>query len=182
MRTHYWKLDRANVVGVFDTQDEAEDAVLGLRMAGFKDDQIGYLAQNLAGQITDFVGRTYAFAGLVIGTVLGAAFGVWAGQESIAIHASQIGPAILSGDVGLLVTTGICGALLLGFCGALVGWGVPRDGAIHVGTEVESGRYVLAVNAGSRTAEVWALLRQYGGRPPQPAEVEAPAHAVEMSA
>src|SRR5215510_7355321 len=60
--THNSKLESANVVAAFDNQWDADEAVLGLRLAGFRDDQFGYLARNIRGVVTDYVGRTYVLA------------------------------------------------------------------------------------------------------------------------
>ncbi|MDB5306772.1 MAG: hypothetical protein JWO38_974 [Gemmataceae bacterium] len=174
MHTHNHKLEAANVVAVFDTQDEADEAVLGLRVAGFRDDQIGYFARNLAGLVTDYLGQTYATVGAVLGTLLGAALGVWAGWEATTEGATPIGPPLLSGPDGVILTCALCGAILGGIIGAMLGWGIPRGDAVYHGSEVEPGRFVIAVTAGDRADEAWAIIRRYGGYEARPAGPAAP--------
>src|SRR5205807_1275656 len=125
MDTHNDKLDHANVVAVFEVQDDAEEAVLGLRISGFADRRIGYLARNLAGLVTDYTGKGHAGIGTLVGGVLGTLLGAWIGQVGLATGATPLGPAFGPGDWGVVVTTAICGLLLGGMTGALIGWGVP---------------------------------------------------------
>lgn len=173
METHNFKLEHANVVATFDSQDDVEEAVLGLRIAGFRDSQIGYLARNQAGLVTDYLGGTFLLAGTIVGLIVGAMIGTWAGQQAIVERATPFGPAFLPGDQGFLLTFAICGAITGGIIGAVTGWGIPRAQTVHMGTEIESGVYVLAVNAGERKDEVWAILRRHGGYVPSPADSRA---------
>ena len=46
MRAHDNRLHSADVVAAFENQDDADEALLQLRLAGFRDDQIGYFAQH----------------------------------------------------------------------------------------------------------------------------------------
>lgn len=173
--THNTKLEAANVVAAFDTQDEAEEAVLELRLAGFRDDQFGYLARNIRGVVTDYVGRTYVLAGTVLGILAGAALGVWAARCSLDGTATPFGPAFFPGEAGIYVTSVLCGALLVAMVGAMCGWGVWRGEAAHVGSEVPTGGYVIAVDAGDRKDLAWAVIRRRGGYNPANPE-EAAAH------
>lgn len=170
MHAHNEKLEHANVVAVFEVQDDAEDAVLGLRLAGFRDARVGYFARNTVGLVEDFVWKGHTFLGAVVGVVVGALLGAWAGQYALDTNASPLGPAFIPGDRGVILTCAICGALLLGMTGALAGWGVPRGDAVHYGSEMEAGRYVVSVNAGNRTEDAWAVIRSHGGHAPLPAD------------
>jgi len=173
--THNTKLEAANVVAAFDTQDEADEAVLRLRLAGFRDDEFGYLARNLRGVVTDYVGRTYILAGTVLGILAGAVLGLWAARGVMDGSATPIGPAFIPGEAGVYVTNIACGAFLTAIVGAMCGWGVWRGEAAHIGSEVDTGGYVLAVNAGDRKDLAWAVIRRHGGYNPANPE-EAAAH------
>jgi len=181
MDMHNDKLDHANVVAVFGAQDDAEEAVLQLRLAGFPDARVGYFARNLVGLVEDFVWKGHTVLGLVIGVIVGALLGWWAGWYALDTNATRLGPAFAPGDQGVYLTCILCGALLVGMTGALVGWGIPRGDAIHYGAEMEAGRYVVSVNAGDRTADAWDVIRFHGGHAPLPADAVtqvAPAPAV----
>ncbi|HEY3788212.1 MAG TPA: hypothetical protein VGL71_05115 [Urbifossiella sp.] len=166
MNTHNEKLEHANIVAVFNTQDEAEDGVFGLRNAGFSDSRVGYFARNLGGLVTDFAGKGYTLVGAVLGIVVGAFLGIWAGNIAVTIEASKFAASTLPGPSGYLITAAICGAVLGGCTGAFIGWGIPRGDAVHRGMEMKEGRYVVTVNAGERTAEAWAILHRHGGHMP----------------
>ena len=171
MHAHNEKLEHANVVAVFEAQDDAEDAVLGLRLAGFRDARVGYFARNLVGLVEDFVWKGHTILGLVIGVVVGALLGWWAGWYALATNATPLGPAFAPGDQGVYLTCALCGALLVGMTGALVGWGIPRGDAVHYGHEMEAGRYVVSVCAADRAADAWAVIRSHGGgHAPLPAD------------
>jgi hypothetical protein len=164
--THNAKLEAANVVAAFDNQDDADEAVLGLRLAGFRDDQFGFLARNIRGVVTDYVGRTYTLAGTVIGIIVGAALGVWAARNVMNGIATPLGPALFPGEMGIYITNIVGGALLVAMVGAMCGWGVWRSEAAHVGSEVDTGGFVIAVNAGDRKDAAWAVIRRHGGYNP----------------
>lgn len=170
MHDHNHKLDHANVVAVFETQDHAEDAVLGLRVAGFPDARVGYFARNLEGLVTDYVWKGYTILGTAIGLVLGAVLGAGAGRIALDTNATHFAPAFMPGDQGVILTCAVCGAILMAMVGGLVGWGVPRGDAVHYGNEMKSGRYVVSVTAGDRRDEAWAVLRKHGGHAPVPGD------------
>ena len=71
------RIGNTRVVGTFDTQDEADEAVLELRLAGFKDRRIGYYARTATGQITDLLERNFWIVGATVGTIVGVLLGIW---------------------------------------------------------------------------------------------------------
>src|SRR5579871_3223609 len=113
MRAHD-KLGEADAVAVFDDQDSAEGAVLGLRLAGFADDQIGYYTRNHIGLVIDFLGRTYVGLGTLLGVVFGAAFGLWVGAVAGHDWHAWYGPVFLAPEYQGLVVCGLSGAILGG--------------------------------------------------------------------
>lgn len=173
MHTHNHKLEHANVVAVFEVQDDAEEAVLGLRVAGFPDARVGYFARNLTGLVTDYVWRGYTLLGGVLGLVIGAVLGARLGMLGLETNASPIGPALAPGDNGVILSAALTGAVLLGMTGALIGWGIPRGDTVHRGAEMEAGRYVVSVDAGDRRDEAWAVIRRHGGHAPMSADAVA---------
>jgi hypothetical protein len=170
MYTHNDKLDHANVVAVFDVQDDAEEAVLGLRVAGFPDARVGYFARDVQGIVTDYVGKGNTLIGAALGALLGIFLGICAGEYALETNASRIGPPLFPGDLGVVLSVAITVTVLLGLIGALIGWGVPRGETVHRGVEVNEGRYVVSVNAGVRTADAWIILHQHGGHTPGPVD------------
>jgi hypothetical protein len=162
MRAHD-KLHEANVVGVFDNQEAAEEAVYGLQVAGFRDDHIGFYTRDDAGLVIDYLGHTHTMTGTLLGVLFGAALGacIWSvtGNDWNAWY----GPVFTAGPYAGLVSLAVCGAVLGGCTGALLGWGVFTREAVHPGTEVPNGKFVLAVHAADRAADAWAVVHRHGG-------------------
>jgi hypothetical protein len=173
------KLDQANVVAVFDSQDEADEALMGLRIAGFPDRQIGYLSRSMSGLVVDDLGWTYLWPGTIVGTLVGAALGLWVGWMAGTGQSTPIAPPMVpeASMPIVLLACALWGALFFGLFGASIGVCFHRGSTVHFGSELEPGRYVLTVDAGDRKDEAWAILRDYGARHPAPADrVEVPAN------
>ena len=157
------KLKNATVIGVFANRSEAEAALRDLRAAGFKDDKIGLVARNASGQTVDESGETYADEGAVAGAVAGAGVGTLVGLGVLAGVIPVVGPAIVAGTLGTILTNAVGGAAALGLAGALVGWGISEDDAKYYEGEVKAGRFLVTVDAGDRKDEAWAVLNKHGG-------------------
>lgn len=152
------KLDRATVVAGFDTQWDADEALLGLRLSGIPDSRIGYYHAAGSGKLTDELAGRHRLAASVIGGAIGAAAGALAAYPIARLWTSGFGPDLL----GLMVTCAICGALFLGTAGGMAGLWTERPGATAA-SHGESDPFVLAVDAGDKRDEVRAVLRQHGG-------------------
>ena len=162
-----WRRDsesrRADVVAVFENQDDADEALLQLRLAGFRDRQIGFYGAHLDGTSEDLLERDQWFAGAVIGGVAGAAFGVAIAPALAWLMAPMTGPHDL---FGLSVTCGVFGALFVSFLGAWVGMSVPRRGVDVPAISPADGPFVLAVSAGSAHYRAQEIVHRFGGHDP----------------
>ena len=126
-----------NVVGLFDTTQDAQDAVRDLRDAGITPEDISFVARNEE-QVT-VVGETDAGSeaaegaglGATAGTVVGGLAGLLVGLGALVI--SGIGPVIAAGSIATaLGTTALgagIGAASGGLLGALAGAGIPDEDA-----------------------------------------------------
>jgi len=142
---------RHTVAGVFDTEDQAIQALNGLKAAGFEAEHVSVVAKdqrqmtNMAEQ-TDMAGEGAA-AGAVTGGVLGGLAGFLIGISALVIPG--IGPIV---GTGILVSTlagaGI-GAAAGGLVGALTEQGVPEEDARGYETHVGEGRILVTVGAAS---------------------------------
>jgi uncharacterized protein (TIGR02271 family) len=74
-----------------------------------------------------------------------------------------IGPAIAGGTLAAILSSAAAGAAAAGLAGTLSGMGIPKDEAEFYESEFKAGRTIVTVNAGSRSAEALAILRQFGG-------------------
>lgn len=151
--------ERADVVAAFDNQDDADEALLQLRLAGFRDKQIGYSGRLLNGQTMDLLERDRSFGGALMGTVIGAALGVAMTPMLARMLSFGDGPNEM---FGLGVTAAVCGAMFLGFMGGWIGMGMHRRGVEAPVTDREDGPFVLAVSAGAGRARAWEILHRHG--------------------
>src|SRR5687767_14827506 len=147
---------RDTVVAVFDDRDDAQDAINGLRDAGFMADDISILARDrdVSGQLADDTGTEAAAGaatGALAGGLLGGAAGWLVGIGALAIPG--IGPIVAAGPIAAALGTagataaagaGV-GALTGGIVGALTGWGFDEAEAKAYQDGVERGDMLLAV-------------------------------------
>lgn len=157
--------DRA-LVSVFDDRIAAEEAVDALHQAGFHHDRIGFAirgADDVAGgMIVDATGTKDAkgaVAGALTGSMVG---GVVAAAISLLIPG--VGPVVAGGILASFFGGAIAGTAVGGILGAMTGLGISEDEARQYEKEFHEGRAIVAVKAGSRTADAANILVRFGGR------------------
>ena len=147
--------NKHTIVGVFDGPNHAEQALTGLKTAGFTPGQVSVVAKDKAdvqqmAENSDMAGEGAA-TGAVTGGVLGGLAGFLIGISAMVIPG--IGPIV---GTGILVSTlagaGI-GAATGGLVGALTGQGVPEDDAKGYEENVRQGSILLTVTAHSNEQE-----------------------------
>lgn len=156
--------DRA-IVAVFNDRPAAERAVDALTQAGFNDQNIGFVIRGAedvsGGMITDAEG-TKDGKGLLTGAVTGGMLGgVMAAAISMLIPG--VGPVVAGGVLAAFFGGAIAGTAVGGIFGALTGLGISEDEARFYEKEFHSGRAIVAVKAGSRSAEAADILVRAGG-------------------
>jgi hypothetical protein len=141
--------------------------VAELRHAGFRDDQIGVIARNVAAardtDDEDLVADNYAGEGAATGIAAGAGLGALWGMGIIASVMPVLGPAIAGGALATILTSAVAGAAAAGLAGALVGMGIPKEEAEFYQREFHSGRVIVTVMAEGRGDEALRILRDSGG-------------------
>lgn len=127
---------------IFKTKNEAEDAVVQLKIAGFRADDVSVLLPH-GESSKDFAHEkgTKAPEGAAVGTttgvLLGASFGWLVGIGSLAIPG--VGPFIAAGPIMAALAGAGLGGTVGGLSGALLGLGIPEykakryEGMIHEG-------------------------------------------------
>lgn len=176
--------------GLFYSREEAEQAVRGLKEAGFDMDRVSVVARDadkIAGtQTTEEVGNKAdegAAAGALTGGALGGITGLLVGLGALAIPG--VGPILLAGAEATAIATtlagGAIGAAAGGLVGALVGLGIPEEKAKIYSDRVAGGSFLIMVTGTEkevRTAE--AIMNRYGveefgiyNAPSQPATATA---------
>jgi len=165
---------RQTVGALFQSRNQAEDAINALKARGFRGDQIGIAMRdrNAQGQLIEDTGTKAAegaTTGAVSGGVLGGVLGFLVGVGALVIPG--VGPIISAGV--LTAAFGTAGATALagagigaatgGVVGGLIGLGIPETEAKYFDTGLRTGRVLVTVNAAGRIKEVVDVLQQYGG-------------------
>jgi hypothetical protein len=137
------------VVGIVETNVQAE-AVLGtLRQSGFQAEQISVLFPDRQGT-RDFAHEHNtkapegAVAGAGAGGVLGGTIGLLAGIGALAIPG--LGPFIAAGPIMAALSGAAAGAAVGGVAGALVGMGIPEFEAKAYEGKLKGGNILIAVH------------------------------------
>jgi hypothetical protein len=151
-------------VGVFGTREAADRAVLDLKRAGYRDDQIGVVGKNASGKTvkTDGAGETNAAEGAAIGAAAGA--GAMA-LGSLAVTFGiipVIGPILAVGPLAAALISAGAGAAAGSLTGALIGWGIPEEDAKFYEGEVGAGRYLVTVDEGAEY-DARGVFTRHGG-------------------
>jgi hypothetical protein len=144
----------ANVFATFDSQYDADEAVLELRLAGFRDNRIGYFTHAPDGSPDDLLERNHWLTGAALGAIAGAALGV---------GISRIVPAWGLDPLGLLITCAVFGALFVGTIGGLIGEAIPRRRVAIHSVGPTDGPLVVAVAAGADHGRAAEILRHREG-------------------
>ncbi|HEX2172186.1 MAG TPA: general stress protein [Dehalococcoidia bacterium] len=154
--------ERTHVVGVFESQADAERAIDRLRAAGFGDDQIGVAMRHgeAPGGASDLTGDE-AGSGAATGAVTGGVIGGLLGAAAAALIPG-VGPVLAGGILAGVIGGVTSGAVAGGLLGALVGLGIPEEEAGYYNAEFEAGRVIVTVRANGRPAEAERILREAG--------------------
>jgi hypothetical protein len=160
MQTDVKAAQLPTVVGVFQTRDEATKAVSELKRAGFKDGQISLVGKNKDGTVK--TEGTHAAAGAATGVAVGAGTAALVSLGMSFGVIPVIGPILAVGPLAAALISAAGGAAAGGLAGGLVGMEIPEHEAKYYEGEVQSGRYLVAVNAPGRYDETWAILHGLG--------------------
>jgi uncharacterized protein (TIGR02271 family) len=157
------------VVAVFDSRDQAECAVQGLKRSGLGDNDIG-MAMPAEGK-SDVEHRdltqgqdkgSKAGEGAATGAVTGGLLGGILGAAASLIIPG-VGPIIALGTLGSALAGAAAGAVGGGLLGALVGEGIPEEEARYYDEQFRTGRIIVTARADGNYTEAYNILRQCGG-------------------
>ncbi|OXM84218.1 general stress protein [Paenibacillus rigui] len=138
------------IVGVFQTEREAIQAVDALKRQGYRPEEISIVARDKdnAAHIQKETGTKAPeglAAGAATGGVLGGTAGLLAGLGILAIPG--IGPILAAGPIAATLTGLAVGAGAGGLVGGLVGLGIPEDEANRYNDYVKNGHILVLVDA-----------------------------------
>jgi uncharacterized protein (TIGR02271 family) len=142
------------VIGLMDTQQEAEDVVRELTTAcGCERGDIGLMTRRVegdsgrhaAGDDDSDEGLSGALTGAGTGAAVGGVVGLVAGVASLAIPG--FGPIIAAGPIASTLAGAGIGAVAGGLIGGLIDLGVPEDEAHYYAEGVKRGGTLVTVHA-----------------------------------
>jgi hypothetical protein len=177
------KMDRIerNVVGVYESEQEAIIAIEELVKQGYDKQDICVIGKDLKNvnyiaDETGTVAEETAATGALAGGTLGGLTGLLVGVGALAIPG--VGPIIAAGPIASSLIGAVAGAGLGGLTGALIGIGIPDDEAEYYGNSVKEGkilvvtknrmtpnqddRNTLAAANNSSMAQDWDELKRLG--------------------
>ena len=160
------------VNGLFDSRDDAAEAVREIKVAGVSDAEISIVTNQVDGQsaqrsandrmVDNNMAESGTGDGAAFGGALGAGAGLLAGLGVIVIPG--VGPLL---GAGWLITTAIgaaVGASGGGLIGALVGAGVDNDDAQIYVDRIRSGGTLVSVRvADTEVDAISAIMMKYKG-------------------
>ena len=147
----------SNVVGLFDTYEQAHYTVQQLLASGFGPQQISVVASDQGGTIqrrtvdeTGTMAGEGAVSGGASGLLVGGLIGFLVGATTLA--APPVGFVIAGPIAGMLAGAGI-GMVAGGVLGALIGLGIPEEEAHVYAESVRRGGVIVSVEAIGAEAE-----------------------------
>lgn len=141
------------VVGYYDTETQAIEAIESLKLQGYRTEDISVISKSreeaaTVTEETDTHVAEGAVTGAATGGALGGLGGVLAGLGALAIPG--IGPVVAAGPIVAGLTGAAAGAGVGGLAGALIGMGIPEDEANRYNEYFEAGKILVLVDEDTR--------------------------------
>lgn len=157
------------VIGLVQSQAEAESTVNRLRNDGFSNNDVSVLFPDKAGT-RDFAHEKNtkapegAIAGVGAGGVIGGTLGLLAGIGTLAIPG--LGPFIAAGPIMAALSGAAAGATAGGIAGALIGLGIPEVEAKRYAGKVRDGNILISVHVenGEEASRAKKILESTGAQ------------------
>jgi hypothetical protein len=147
------------IIGVFEHQADAEQAIAALWHAGFARDSIDMATRSQG--VTKATPRFDEQADAADGAAAGASAGAVAGAVATILLpglGTVLGGSILAGIIG----GAALGAAGGSFLGPFIALEMPHDEAHHYARQIEEGRTIVLVRSRDRAEEARALLCAHG--------------------
>lgn len=143
------ELNNDKLVGVFQTEEQASQAIEELKAAGINKDNISVIAKDKKDlkAISEETG-TKAPEGIATGAAAGGTIGGVAGLlAGIGMMAIPVfGPIMAAGPIAVTLAGAAAGAGAGGLVGGLIGLGIPEDQAKEYETNVKEGQILVLVD------------------------------------
>lgn len=148
------------VIGVFDSRDSAEKAVMDLRNQGFTTEEINIVSKEKESGMQGGEGEQYdddITDGALTGGAIGGIGGLLLGAGAMAIPG--VGPVIAAGPIAAALSGAVAG----GIAGGLIDWGIPAEASQRYERDVAAGNILTVIRAsGAKVNQAAQILRQHG--------------------
>lgn len=140
---------KRQVVGYYESDNEAIQAIEDLKRQGYSSDEISVISKERE-HVDTVVEETGTYAadgaatGAATGGILGGLGGVLVGIGALAIPG--IGPIIAAGPIVAGITGAAAGSGIGGLIGALIGMGIPEEEAKQYNTYFDEGKILVLVD------------------------------------
>jgi uncharacterized membrane protein len=139
------------VVGIYESEQEAIEAIEGLISQGYDKQDICVVGKDLK-NVTHVSDETGVVAeetatGALTGGTIGGVTGLLVGVGALAIPGA--GPIIAAGPIATSLIGAIAGAGLGGLAGALIGLGISEEEAEYYGNSVKEGNILVLTKESS---------------------------------
>lgn len=151
------------IVGVFENQHDAQRFVTELRRSGYREGQIGVVSQQREQSVLPQDSGTKVEEGAVAGLATGAGLGALWGLGILSNVVPGIGPAIVGGTLGVILSSAATGAAAAGIGGALAGMGISDDNARYYEGEVNEGRTIVTISGEGDAERIRQMVADFGG-------------------
>lgn len=152
------------VVGVFQDQAHAAEAIRALLAAGFAHEQLALLAREWQGDLPPNVRvdlQNAAAEGATVGAVTGSGLGAAVGLVGASL-VPGVAPFLWGGLLLGVVSGAVAGATAGGFLGPFIAMEMSDAEARRHAGHIEAGRTVVVVRAPDRQEEARTILLKYG--------------------
>lgn len=147
------------VIGVFDSKNQAEQAIQALRQQGFTNENISIVTKKGGQQEGGEYVEDDITDGALTGGTLGGIGGLILGAGALAIPG--VGPIVAAGPIA----AALGGAVAGGVAGGLIDWGIPAEVSRHYEQQVARGGILAVVHTDSQKVNQAAqILRQSGAK------------------
>lgn len=147
------------LVGIFETEHEANNVILRLKEIGYREDEITVMAKDKE-KMDRLEGDTSRMGeGAAIGGTLG---GIAAALPALGVLAIPgIGPILAAGPIAVILGGIVAGGVAGGLIGAFTKMGISEEDAKHYESQLEMGKIIVLVeNREDLRDEVHSTYRQ----------------------
>ncbi|TMD53380.1 MAG: hypothetical protein E6I85_08400 [Chloroflexi bacterium] len=151
----------APLMGVFESREDAEEAVVDLEQAGYSDAEVGFLAPH---QVAEHAPRT-VFGSAAAGSAVGAAglTGLLAAASAFVLPG--VGPVVGAGLLGAALIGVPVGSVVGGMLGTVLGLHAAEASPADYEEQLRKGRSLVMVRSTTQhDASGRAILARHGAR------------------